>query len=958
MRFRFGRNELNTATAELHCGGQLVHVEPQVLAVLEHLILHRDRVVTKIELLDEVWGSRFVSESALTTRIKSARRAVGDTGRDQQVIRTIHGRGYRFVADLDQLPGVAPADRSRPTPSRGGLIGRAAELAVVEDALAGAGATAGGPRALLLVGPAGIGKSALLADVAERVDDLGTWQLLWGQALPARGASEPYFALLDALSRAGRDDAEVVRPVLDRVAPMWLAQLPLLVEPEDAERLGHRLIGATPERMLREGVEALLELARARPLLLLLEDLHWADPHTLDVLEVIVQRPEPSHLLVVGTARSDWSPVLDLAAAGARSGRLQRIELAPLPADAVDQLVADAFDGAAAAPDLLAVVRRRSGGVPLFVNEILSSWLRAGLITVEDGRVLPVGSVDELDAQVPETVRQLVEQQLARLEPATVAALEAASVAGAEFDAATVAAALGEPLADVDATLTTAARRLHQIDALGGVRWPDGTLSTRFAFTHDLYRQVLHDRIPVHRRSVAHAAIGQALERGYEGRTNAVVAELAEHFVEAADHGRAAEDLRQVGEQASARGAFDAAAHALLGALDHLTLLPSGLGRDAAELRVRMAVGPALVATRGWFGPDVAENYERAMALCDELGPCPEAPFAVYGLATVTELRGEYERTDRLLQPLVDTASEVATEAEELLACSTFHQGKFEQSLEHAVAVLQAWDGSSESVLLSRLAEHPASSCSSWAALSSWYLGRYEESLRFADEAIAIGQRHAYGLSTAKAQRAFLHQLRGEPERCREWASATIELAEAQGFPMRALQGQILLGWADAVMGAPEGAARAEVAFERFRATGARLTEPYFLVLLAECHLAGDRPELAVRLLAEALGSIGQGSRTFFAVPEVHRLMARALVQCGRPPEDDEVRAHLVAAVGAARELRSPTLELRALVELVRVRPDCDDRAIERIARLLDELTLAEDLPDVAAARDVLAASR
>ena len=597
-----------------------------------------------------------------------------------------------------------------------------------------------------------------------------------------------------------------------------------------------------------------------------------------------MQRPGPSHLLVLGTARSDWSPVLDLAAAGARSGRIQRIELAPLPADAVDQLVADAFDGATALPDLLAVVRSRSGGVPLFVKEILSSWQRAGLITVDDGRVLPVGSVDELDAQVPETVRQLVEQQLARLEPATVAALEAASVTGAEFDAATVAAALGEPLADVDAALTTAARRLHQIDALGGVRWPDGTLSTRFAFTHDLYRQVLHDRIPVYRRAVAHAAIGEALERGYEGRTNAVVAELAEHFVEAADHPRAAEYLRQVGEQASARGAFDAAAHSLLAALDHLTLLPSGPGRDAAELRVRMAVGPALVATRGWFGPDVAENYERAMALCDELGPCPEAPFAVYGLATVTELRGEYERTDRLLQPLVDTASEVATEAEELLACSTFHQGKFEQSLEHAVAVLEAWDGSSESVLMSRLAEHPASSCSSWAALSSWYLGRYEESLRFADEAIAIGQRHTYGLSTAQAQRAFLHQLRGEPERCREWASATIELAEAQGFPMRALQGQILLGWADAVMGSPEGTARAEVAFERFRATGARLTEPYFLVLLAESHLAGDRPELAVRLLGEALGSIGHGSRTFFAVPEVHRLMARALVQCGRPP--------------------------------------------------------------------------
>jgi tetratricopeptide (TPR) repeat protein len=357
----------------------------------------------------------------------------------------------------------------------------------------------------------------------------------------------------------------------------------------------------------------------------------------------------------------------------------------------------------------------------------------------------------------------------------------------------------------------------------------------------------------------------------------------------------------------------------------------------------------------------VAENYERAMALCDELGPCPEAPYAVYGLATVTELRGEYERTDRLLQPLVDMASDVAGEAEELLACSMFHQGRFDESLEHAVAVLDAWDGSSESVLLSRLAEHPASSCSSWAALSCWYLGRYEDSLRFADEAIAIGHRHTYGLSTAQAQRAFLHQLRGEPERCREWALATIELADEQGFPMRALQGQILLGWAEAIMGEAgdgTGVARAEAAFARFRATGARLTEPYFLALLADAHLAGDRAELAVRLLEEALGSIGRGSRTFFAAPEVHRLMARALLACGRPPDDAEVRSHLTAAVSAARELRSPTLELRALVETAGVVGDRGDGTIERIGRLLDELRLAEDLPDVVAAHEVLVAHR
>ena len=102
MTATFGTFELSLDRVELRRDGVRVAIEPQVFDVLSYLVTHRDRVVSKHELLDEVWGTRFVSESALTSRIKSARRAVGDTGRDQRIIRTVHGRGYRFVADVDE----------------------------------------------------------------------------------------------------------------------------------------------------------------------------------------------------------------------------------------------------------------------------------------------------------------------------------------------------------------------------------------------------------------------------------------------------------------------------------------------------------------------------------------------------------------------------------------------------------------------------------------------------------------------------------------------------------------------------------------------------------------------------------------------------------------------------------------------------------------------------------------
>src|SRR2546427_796689 len=112
---RFGDCELNVERIELRRAGQIVDMEPQVFDVLAYLLRHRERVVPKTELLDQIWGNRFVSESALSSRIKSARRAVGDTGRDQRIIKTIYGRGYRFVADVLENPGstARPAARRR-----------------------------------------------------------------------------------------------------------------------------------------------------------------------------------------------------------------------------------------------------------------------------------------------------------------------------------------------------------------------------------------------------------------------------------------------------------------------------------------------------------------------------------------------------------------------------------------------------------------------------------------------------------------------------------------------------------------------------------------------------------------------------------------------------------------------------------------------------------------------------
>jgi DNA-binding winged helix-turn-helix (wHTH) protein len=362
----FGNFQVSTDTQELLRDGVPVHVEPQVFAVLRHLIEHRDRVVSKIELLDEIWGSRFVSESALTSRIKSARQACDDNGHRQAVIRTVHGTGYRFVAELDSTDRPAVGTTATPTRPAGGLVGRRGELAEVEGVVERA--AAGLRSAAFVTGPAGIGKSTFLAAMVERIDDEHGWQLLRGQSMPPRGAVEPYFPILDALSRAARAGNTAVTEALNRVAPMWLAQIPALIEPEAARRLEQRLLGTNPERMLREGAELLEELARHAPVALVLEDLHWADQCSLDVLDLTLQRSEPCRLIVLASARDEPSPVLDLVRSRRGAGHAAHIELHGLEDGDLDRLVIDSVDAAHVSDELLDIVRRRSNGVPRVFN--------------------------------------------------------------------------------------------------------------------------------------------------------------------------------------------------------------------------------------------------------------------------------------------------------------------------------------------------------------------------------------------------------------------------------------------------------------------------------------------------------------------------------------------------------------------------------------------------------------
>jgi DNA-binding winged helix-turn-helix (wHTH) protein len=291
MIYAFEEYELDVPRYELRYAGKLVKLEPQVFNVLAYLLQHCDRVVTKEELLAQLWPGRFVSEATLTSRLMAARRVIGDWGRDQRFIQTVHGRGYRFIVPVEEriarewashdvpahLPSMATPSRTLRASRTVQAVGREAELAQLGHWLQQA--LSGTRQVVFVAGEAGLGKTTLVETFLHELDGDGALWIGRGQCLEHYGAGEAYLPVLEAIGRLCKGPGgQALVALLARRAPTWLVQMPWLVHGAEFEALQRRVLGATRERMLREMAETIEALTVERPLVLALDDLHRRAP--------------------------------------------------------------------------------------------------------------------------------------------------------------------------------------------------------------------------------------------------------------------------------------------------------------------------------------------------------------------------------------------------------------------------------------------------------------------------------------------------------------------------------------------------------------------------------------------------------------------------------------------------------------------------------------------------------
>jgi hypothetical protein len=414
--------------------------------------------------------------------------------------------------------------------------------------------------------------------------------------------------------------------------------------------------------MLREMAEALEALATERPLVLLLEDLHWSDPSTLDLVSAVARRREPARLLVIATYRPldaivRGHPLRAVASELALHGACEELALEPLGADHVGRYLA-ARCGDEVSARLRETIHRRTDGLPLFMVNVVDALIRQDLLVERAGRWTMNVDETEVETAVPESLRQMIEQQLAGLESRDLRLLEAASVAGTAFSTAALAAALGEAVEIVEDRCEALTRREQFIRAGGVEDWPDGTLAAGYRFRHVLYQQVLYERLPAARRASLHLQIGEREEAGFSAQAGERAAVLAVHFERARAAARSIRYRCLAAEHALQRCAFPEAIEHLTRARDSLDRVPDVDERLGLELDVLTTLGPALYSARGPGEPEVETVYLRARELAERLGEPARIYPALFGLWYVEYGRGHYAAARALGESLLALAQQ------------------------------------------------------------------------------------------------------------------------------------------------------------------------------------------------------------------------------------------------------------------------------------------------------------
>ena len=825
-------------------------------------------------------------------------------------------------------------------------------------------AKAGDGQVVVLFGEPGIGKSRIVQEIFERIAGDRHGHVSF-QCSPyySSTAFHPFIEQLKFALGLDRDDASAssltsleraiaaARGEVEQVTPLFAALLsiptgdrypPLDLSPQQQK-----------DAIVSALVNHLLGLARERPLVIAFEDAHWIDPTSREVVDLLMEKVENTPILVAMTCRSEFQPswsarshittlVLNRLSRQLRTTLVERVAGSrEMPKEVVEDIIV------------------KTDGVPLFVEELTKAVLESDLLTERHGRYVLSGSWRQL--AIPATLMDSLMARLDRMGPFKRVAQIGATI-GRQFSYEMLNAVASLPAEQIEAALD----RLEEAGLIVRLGQPPDAL---YSFKHVLIQDAAHASLLRSERRRLHARIASVLARKYPERTEREPELLAYHLTESDQSEPAASSWLKAGKQAAMLGAYlEAIGHLRRG----LAVVQASLempNRDQMELELRVALGNALIAAKGYGTQEVEDNFTRALEFGRQLDDEDKVLAAIRGLwmrhfiradlAKAHSLSAELLKFARRERPsgLLSKQTLYLVEAHRSIGQTMLYRGRFLAAQHHLQRSIRLDDpalhrGSGERLI------NPGVMSSSYLAYLLWFLGRPDTARQNSEQAItdAEERRHPFTVAFALVFGAYLCQHMHDVVGTRDYASRAMTISSEHGFLHWKQQATILHGWSLTELGAmDEGLSEMRAGVEGYEAQDSWLASCWFRSLLAQGYARAGVPEAAWHALDGAL-AIAKRTGDHFCLAEIYRLQGELKLAHAGSAVIAEAEHLFARSLEVARMQSARSWELRTAISLARLWRDSgrSDQAAELLVPIVGKFNEGLFTPDLQQALELV----
>jgi adenylate cyclase len=908
---------------------------------------------SRVAALQAIVAESPMSVSRLNAEIPSAvatliARMLEKDPRQRPTAAEVHA-GLTTAADIGtESPHAGLPQRTAPRVT----IGREQELASLRALLAQVADGRG--QVVCVSGEPGIGKTTLMRAFLAELDGVrDRCAIAEGRSSERLAGIEAYLPFLEAfdalLQGPHRDTAG---RLMHALAPNWYVQVASLSSNDPLSAgVPAELKSVSQERLKRELTAFLQELSRLRPVVLFFDDLHWADVSTIDLLAFLATRLDSIRLMVVVTFRSAElqlanHPFLKLKPDLQARGVCHEMALGFLNREDIDKYLALEFPEHRFPPELATLVHVKTEGSPLFMVDLVRYLRDRRVIAQQHGCWMLAQPLPDIERELPESVRAMIDRKVSQLAEEDSRLLAAGSIQGYEFDSAVVSRILDMDASEVEERLE-ALERIHGFVRLVDEReYPDHTLTVRYRFVHVLYQNALYARLRPTRKAQLSRAVAETLVDHYGEKCGTVASELAHLFEAARNFAQAADYFLMAAEDAARIFAYQEAITLANRGLAVLKKLPNTTERNRQEIDFLFALGPALIAVKGYAVPEVVQVYTRARELCAQVGDHSQLFTALYNMFIILDLRADMPGAHDMAAQCLDLAQTTKDSAHLVLAHTSVGEinmlsGELLIGRRHHELAIGMYDVKQHGSLSWQHAGYdPGVASYAIGAHGVWCLGYPDLALARSRLAVALASelRDHHSLALALCHASMLHFFRRENQLTWQRAEETLALSLEHGLTFWMAIANILRGWIIAQQGrSNEGIPMIREGIEAYRTTGSAIELGLFAIVLANAYQQAGQITDAKKSLAEGLAETERKGVNFCQAELTRRLgellLAEAILETGQQADGSEIRkwnevpAPAVAqaescfrkAMDVARRQQAKSLELRAAMSLGRL---------------------------------------